>query len=57
MSTRDQQHAPAVGVRLLRPHDPVPDGDPSPPPASAVEDYWARVQALREDLARLRPAN
>ena len=23
----------------------------------ATEDYWARVQQLRADLARLRPAN
>jgi len=23
----------------------------------SVEDYWAQVQALRADLARLRPAN
>ncbi len=23
----------------------------------STEDYWARVQALREDLVRLRPAN
>jgi len=29
-----------------------PDGDPDP-----REDYWARVQALRSDLDRLRPAN
>jgi hypothetical protein len=23
----------------------------------STEDYWAQVQALRDDLARLRPAN
>jgi hypothetical protein len=26
-------------------------------PSLAREDYWARVQQLRTDLARLRPAN
>jgi hypothetical protein len=39
-------------LRLVR------DGDaPTSAAEPAIEDYWARVQALRADLAALREAN
>jgi hypothetical protein len=34
-----------------------PDGDAGGVGDLPREDYWARVQALRSDLDRLRPAN
>jgi hypothetical protein len=45
----------------LRVVDPAPTAAPVEAPSGVVdratEDYWARVQQLRADLARLRPAN
>jgi hypothetical protein len=36
----------------------VTDEEPRDPPTGlSREEYWAQVQALRADLARLRPAN
>lgn len=45
-------------LRLLRPDETPKHGKrPADEPVPGTEDYWARVQALRDDLARLRPAN
>ena len=42
------------GLRVVGPDEA--DGTPVDP-EPATEAYWTRVQALRDDLARLRPAN
>jgi hypothetical protein len=46
-------------LRVVRPDETHgTDGDTAyDARASSTEDYWARVQALREDRERLRPAN
>jgi hypothetical protein len=56
METTDTQPA----LRLVRPGEPAGASEPSSPDVGATlstEDYWARVQQLRADLAALRPAN
>jgi hypothetical protein len=47
MDTRDENPS----LRVVR-----TDETGREPAGPATEDYWARVQALREDLARLRSA-
>lgn len=45
-------------LRVVRPDETRETDDRTPGDDEAsTEDYWARVQALRDDLARLRPAN
>jgi hypothetical protein len=41
-------------LRVVRPDETRETGDPAD---DDTEDYWARVQALRDDLSSLRPAN
>jgi len=41
----------------LRVVEATPTGEPVEAPDRATEEYWSRVQQLRADLARLRPAN
>jgi hypothetical protein len=50
MDTTDPIPTPPA-LRVVRPDEPAPTDAPPP----SAEDYWARVQALRDDLARLRP--
>ena len=54
MDTTDTRPA----LRVVRPGEPA-GTDPTLTPGQTVdpEDYWARVQQLRADLAALRPAN
>ena len=55
----DMDSTPRLGV--VEPARTVLHAEPAAAPGSGVdratEDYWARVQQLRTDLARLRPAN
>jgi hypothetical protein len=44
----------AQTLRVVRSDE---DPAPAPPSTGTQEEYWAQVQALRADLARLRPAN
>ena len=59
METTDTQPV----LRLVRPGEPAGAFEPREPASPDVgatlttEDYWARVQQLRADLAALRPAN
>ncbi len=54
MQTRDSTHPlHVVDAADLRAATPRPDPRHADPVRA---DYWARVQALRDDLARLRPA-
>ncbi len=53
-SVRDMETTRTTrALRVVRP-DEAPAVEPD---ELSVEDYWAQVQALRADLARLRPAN
>jgi hypothetical protein len=52
-TVRDMETTGTRGtLRLVRPDETATSTDDL-----SVEDYWAQVQALRDDLARLRPAN
>ncbi len=45
----------APALRVVRPEETA--GTQTYDAAPSTETYWARVQQLRGDLARLRPAN
>ena len=44
-------------LRVVRPDETPTTATDEPSVEDHCIDYWAQVQSLRDDLARLRPAN